>query len=73
MEPYGARGATGRNQWQVGRAQKPRNVYESFGFKTVGTTSVRIAEKEVGEDLVMVLDSTAMREKAARSGPRSAE
>lgn len=40
------------------------HLYESFGFKTVGTTRVTIAEKEVGEDLVMVLDKTAMRDHA---------
>jgi ribosomal protein S18 acetylase RimI-like enzyme len=48
-------------------------LYESFGFKTVGTTTVRIADKEVGEDLVMVLDRVALRENAARSDPRSLE
>ena len=48
--------------------QRAMHLYQSFGFKTVGTTSVRIADKEVGEDLVMVLDRTAMREKAPRPG-----
>lgn len=40
------------------------HLYESFGFKKVGTTRVTIAEREVGEDLVMVLDKTAMRNHA---------
>jgi diamine N-acetyltransferase len=46
------------------------HLYERFGFKTVGTTRVTVAEKEVGEDLVMVLDKAAMRERAtpARGG-----
>jgi diamine N-acetyltransferase len=46
--------------------QRAIHLYESFGFKTVGTTTVRIADKEVGEDLVMVLDRTAVRGNAAR-------
>jgi ribosomal protein S18 acetylase RimI-like enzyme len=32
------------------------HLYEGFGFKTVGTTRVTIAGKDIGEDLVMVLD-----------------
>lgn len=43
--------------------QGAMHLYESFGFKTVATTSVRIADKEVGEDLVMVLDKPTVREK----------
>jgi diamine N-acetyltransferase len=31
-------------------------LYESFGFQTVGTTRVKIGTKDVGEDLVMVLE-----------------
>lgn len=31
-------------------------LYESFGFERVGTTRVTIADKDVGEDLVMMLD-----------------
>jgi ribosomal protein S18 acetylase RimI-like enzyme len=37
-------------------------LYESFGFETAGATRVTIAEKEVGEDLVMVLDKTTMQD-----------
>lgn len=46
-------------------------LYESFGFETSGATRVTIAEKEVGEDLVMVLDKTTMQDHVgARRTPR---
>jgi len=44
-------------------------LYGSFGFKMIGTTSVRIADKEVGEDLVMVLDKTPVRDQGPGVGP----
>jgi ribosomal protein S18 acetylase RimI-like enzyme len=34
-------------------------LYESLGFRTVGTTPVTIGRTEVGEDLVMVLERVA--------------
>ena len=34
-------------------------LYESFGFRTVGTTTFTIGSGEVAEDLVMLLDSRA--------------
>jgi ribosomal protein S18 acetylase RimI-like enzyme len=43
------------------RNKPAMHMYGSFGFKTVGTTRVTIADKDVGEDLVMVLDKTAIR------------
>ena len=44
-------------------------LYGSFGFKMVGTTSVRIADKEVGEDLVMVLEKTSVRDQGPGFDP----
>jgi hypothetical protein len=46
-------------------------LYESVGFETAGATRVTIAEKEVGEDLVMVLDKATMQDHVgARRIPR---
>ena len=40
--------------WEENRAAV--GLYESLGFRTVGTTRVTIGTDEVGEDLVMVLE-----------------
>jgi ribosomal protein S18 acetylase RimI-like enzyme len=40
--------------WEENRAAV--GLYESLGFRTVGTTHVTIGTDEVGEDLVMVLE-----------------
>jgi ribosomal protein S18 acetylase RimI-like enzyme len=49
--------------------QRAMRLYKSFGFNTVGTTRVMIADKKVGEDLVLVLEETAMRRHTARVEP----
>jgi diamine N-acetyltransferase len=39
--------------------ERALRLYESFGFRTVGTTTFTIGSGEVAEDLVMLLDSRA--------------
>jgi diamine N-acetyltransferase len=38
------------------RNERAVRLYESIGFQSVGTTTVTIGSREVGEDLVMLLD-----------------
>jgi diamine N-acetyltransferase len=42
------------------RNTRAMRLYQRFGFKAIGSARVTIANKEVGEDLVMVLDKTAL-------------
>ena len=42
--------------WEVN--ERAIRLYESFGFRTVGTTTFTIGTGEVVEDLVMLLDRT---------------